>query len=175
MRISTNGAASVNPSGPTGLGDFTTLALDINPTLTTTGFAADWTQYSYTVTGLAGATSCKIAFRYFVTSGGPQGANSDQIGVDQFSVDRLLSTPDFFANNFAIHPNPVKEVLTITAKNQTAIESVQLIDSSGRIVNQTNVSSSETTQINVSELNSGVYFVKIQSELGVGTSKFIKN
>lgn len=175
LRISTNGAASVNPASPTDLGDFTTLALDINPSLSTTGFATNWTLYSYIVSGLPAATSCKIAFRYFVTSGGPQGANSDQIGVDQFSVDRTLSTPDFFTNNFAMHPNPVEDVLNVTAKNQTSIESVQVSDTNGRIVNQTNGSTSETTQINVSQLNAGVYFIKVQSEMGVGTSKFIKN
>jgi len=175
LRISTNGAASVNPTGPTGLGDFTTLALDINPTLSTTGFATTWTQYSYTVTGMPVATSCKIAFRYFVTSGGPSGANSDQIGVDQFSVDRTLSTSDFFNSNFAMHPNPVKDVLNITSKNGVTIETVQVMDINGRVVNQINASSSENVQVNVTNLNSGVYFVKVQSELGVGTSKIIKN
>jgi len=175
LRISTNGAATVNPVGNTGVGDFTNLALEINPTLSPTGYATTWTQYSYTVSGLSGATSCKIAFRYFVTSGGPAGANSDQIGVDQFSVDRTLGTEDFFAGNFSIHPNPVTDVLNITSKTGVAIEKVGVVDMHGRTVNQINPASSETAQINVTDLANGVYFVKVQSEIGTGFSKFIKN
>ena len=175
MRISSNGAATVNPVGNMGVGDFTTLALDINPTLSPTGYATTWTQYSYTVTGLPTATNCKVAFRYFVTSGGPAGANSDQIGLDQYSIDRpVASTEDFFTSNFSMYPNPASDVLNITSKNGISIESAQILDIHGRIVNQMNASS-ENVQINVSNLNSGVYFVKVQSELGVGTSKIIKN
>lgn len=175
LRISTNGAATVNPIGNLGLGDFTTLALEINPTLSPTGYATTWTQYLYTVTGLPTATDCKIAFRYIVTSGGPLGANSDQIGLDQISVDRTLNTQDFFANNFSIHPNPAKDVLNITSKNGAIIERVAIVDMHGRTVNQANELSSETILMDVSNLAEGVYFVKVQSEFGVGTSKIIKN
>ncbi len=176
LRISANGAATVNPVGNLGLGDFTTLALEINPTLSPTGYATTWTQYSYTVTGLPVATDCKVAFRYFVTSGGPTGANSDQIGVDQYSIDRpVAGTEDFFTSNFSIHPNPAKEVLNVTSKNGAIIENVAIIDMHGRTVNQVNDSFSETIQINVADIANGVYFVKVQSELGVGISKFIKN
>jgi hypothetical protein len=175
LRISPNGATTVNPVGPTDVGDFTILALDINPTLSTTLYPNGWTLYSYTVTGLPVATSCKVAFRYFVTNGGPAGANSDQVAIDQYAIDRpVASASDFFTINFAMHPNPVKDVLNITAKNGASIESVQVVDINGRTVNQTIVGNA-TVQINVSNLNSGVYFVKVQSELGVGTSKIIKN
>ncbi len=174
LRISPNGSTAANPVGPTSVGDFTILALDINPTLSTSVYPNAWTLYSYTVTGLPVATSCKIAFRYFVPNGGPLGTNSDQVAIDQFSVDRTLSTPDFFANNFTMHPNPVSDVLNITSINQTTIESAQIIDINGRTVQQMQYNTN-TIQINASKLSAGVYFVKIQSELGLGTSKFIKH
>lgn len=173
MRIST--APSGDPSGNTGVGTYTTLALTINPNLTLTDYPNAWTQYLYTVTGLPTATQCKVAFRYFVTNGGPAGLNSDFIGIDTFSIDRTLSTDNFFASNFSIYPNPVADVLNIATKNGATIESAQVLDINGRIVNQTNVLGSDSIQINVSDLTSGVYFVKVQSELGVGTSKIIKN
>ncbi len=175
LRISTNGATSVNPVGPTGVGDFTTLAIDINPTQSLTAYPNAWTLYSYTVTGLPIATDCKVAFRYFVTNGGPLGTNSDQVAIDQYSIDRTLSTEDFFTSNFAIYPNPVKDILNIDSKNGATIESIQVVDVNGRIVNQTLLSGAESIQINVSNLNAGVYFVKVQSESGVGTAKIIKN
>jgi hypothetical protein len=49
------------------------------------------------------------------------------------------------------------------------------MDINGRIVSETNnANSSDAIQVNIGELNVGVYFVKVQSELGVGTSKIIK-
>lgn len=176
LRISTNGTASVNPVGPLGVGDFTTLAIAINPTLSPSGYPNTWTQYTYTVTGIPTITSCKVAFRYFVTNGGPSGTNSDQVGIDQYSIDRpVANTTDFFTSNFSMYPNPVAAILNITSKYGIAIETVQVFDINGRMINQIKTSIPESVQIDVLNLNSGVYFVKVQSELGVGTSKFIKN
>jgi hypothetical protein len=177
LRMSTAGAFSSDPTGgPTGVGDYTNLLVDVNPNLDLTSYPTTWGQFSYTVSGLAGPTDVKFAFRYFVTNGGANGSNSDIIGIDTFSVDRpVANTQEFFAGNFAIQPNPVTDVFTLNAKNGVAIEKVEVLDINGRIVNQVNGSSTDAIQVNVSELNSGVYFVRVQSDLGVGTSKIIKN
>jgi len=176
LRMSTNGAFTTDPSGgAAGLGDYTNLLVEVNAGLTTTDYPFTWTQYSYTVTGLTGLTDVKFAFRYYVTSGGPAGDNSDIIAIDDFSVDRpVASTQDFFASNFSIQPNPVNDVFNVTTKNGVAINNIQVVDINGRIVNQVNVSNVEAVQVNISDLNAGVYFVKVQSELGVGTSKIVK-
>lgn len=83
VRLSTNGASTNAGATSASVGDFTTLLLSVNPTLTTTGYPTAWTQYTINLSGLpAGITSGRIAFRYFVTNGGPAGANSDYIGID---------------------------------------------------------------------------------------------
>ena len=64
------------------VGDFTTLLLDINPTYTTTGYPNAWTQFTVTISGVGSPTPGRLAFRYFVENGGPNGANSDYIGID---------------------------------------------------------------------------------------------
>jgi len=71
----------------TDVGDFTTLLLDINPTLATgpSNYPEAWTQFSVTLSGIAAPTTGRIAFRYFVDNGGPAGANSNYIGVDDVS------------------------------------------------------------------------------------------
>jgi len=171
LRMSTT--ATVLPSsGSAGLGSFTTVCTTINPSLLG-GFVYSkvWTQYSYTVTGLAGPTAVKFAFRYFVTNGGPSGANSDIIGIDTFSVDRPLSSDSFFKNNFSIYPNPVNNVLNISVKNEMTINNLSITDLNGRVVS----TSSSSTSIDVSNLSSGVYFVSIETNEGKGTSKFVKN
>lgn len=86
VRLSTAGASTNVGTGPTGIGDFTTLLLDINPLYDTGGVYPEvWTEYTLTISGLAGPTSGRIAFRYFVEGGGPTGDNSNYIGVDTFS------------------------------------------------------------------------------------------
>jgi hypothetical protein len=75
--------------GANAVGDFSTLWLDVNPNLTATGFPVNWTKYTITVSGLAtGALiNARIGFRYFVPNGGPSGANSDMIGLDQLKFE----------------------------------------------------------------------------------------
>jgi len=81
VRMSTNGASSNVGSGLT-VGDFTTLMTSINPSLVLGVYPVTWTQYTITVSGLTAPTSGRIGFRYFVTSGGGSGSNSDFIGID---------------------------------------------------------------------------------------------
>ncbi len=175
LRLSTTGAATVAPSGGSaGVGDYTTLALSINPDLTTTGYPFTWTQYTYTVTGLPTATDCKIAFRYFVTSGGPSGDNSNIVGIDALSVDRTLGTNEFFAKNFSVYPNPAKDNVTINSNSTSLVNDVQVVDFNGRVVKSIKVNAT-STQINISDLAAGVYMLKATSDLGSGTAKIIKN
>jgi hypothetical protein len=82
LRLSTNGASTNVGVGATAVGDFTTLLLSVNPTLVVGVYPQIWTQYTATISGLPAPTSGRFAFRYFVTNGGPTGANSDYIGLD---------------------------------------------------------------------------------------------
>lgn len=176
LRMSTNGAATVNPAGgPTNLGDFTNLLVEINPALNLTSYPTTWTQFSYTVTGLSGPTAVKLGFRYFVTNAGPNGSNSDIIGIDTFSVDRPLGTSDFFAKNFTVFPNPANDILNITAKNNTEIKGIQITDLNGRVVKKMNQQTQAEVQINVADLTAGAYFISVETNDGNATSKFLKN
>jgi hypothetical protein len=82
VRLSSNGA-STNVGSGAAVGDFTSLLLSINPSLVVGGYPTTWTQYTITISGLSAPTSGRIAFRYFVTSAGSLGTNSDYIGIDQ--------------------------------------------------------------------------------------------
>ncbi len=133
------------------------------------------TNGAATVDPSTGPTAVKIGFRYFVTNGGPNGSNSDIIGIDTFSVDRPLGTQDFFAKNFVIFPNPAKEVLNIAAKNGMDIKGIQITDLNGRIVKSAAVQTQPEAQINIADLSAGAYFVSVQTNEGTTTSKFFKN
>lgn len=93
VRLSTTGSGlNVGTSSAT-VGDFTTLLLSVNPTLSTTGYPGAWTQYTATISGLTGPTAGRVAFRYFVTDGGANGVNSDYIGIDSYTYTSLSTPP----------------------------------------------------------------------------------
>ncbi|WP_313914959.1 choice-of-anchor J domain-containing protein, partial [Tahibacter sp.] len=85
---------SVSPDA-TALSSFPTVLKTINPTLTlnddptgANGYPKSaWAQFTLTnANGLPTSGQGRIAFRYWVTSGGPSGANSDFIGIDTVSI-----------------------------------------------------------------------------------------
>ncbi|MFT3981797.1 MAG: choice-of-anchor J domain-containing protein [Ferruginibacter sp.] len=82
LRMSTSGASVNVGATNTSVGDFSTVLVTVNPSLTTTGYPEVWTKYTVTISGLPAATTGRFAFRYFVTDGGPLGNNSNFIGVD---------------------------------------------------------------------------------------------
>ncbi|MEI2689633.1 MAG: choice-of-anchor J domain-containing protein [Anaerolineae bacterium] len=82
VRLSLAGASTNVGTSATDVGDFTTVLLDINPTLVSTGYPQAWTQYTATLSGIPLNATGRIAFRYFVTDAGPSGNNSNYIGID---------------------------------------------------------------------------------------------
>jgi hypothetical protein len=84
VRLNTANTGTNVGATPTSVGDFTTLLLDINPAYDVGGYPEGWTQFTVNLSGLAGPTDGRLAFRYFVEDGGPVGANSNVIGLDTF-------------------------------------------------------------------------------------------
>jgi hypothetical protein len=72
-------------------------------------------------------------------------------------------------SNISIYPNPVKDILYF--QSSSTIEQVSIYDISGRMFKQFANSSSE---INISNLASGIYLLKIRTEEGETVQKIIK-
>lgn len=96
LRFSSVGGSFVGDSAAD-VGTFTTLLLSVNPNLDVSGYPNVWTQYSATLSGLAGATNGTLAFRYFVEGGGPSGDNSDYIGIDTLQITAAVPEPTTYA------------------------------------------------------------------------------
>lgn len=82
LRLSTAGASTDVGADEFSVGDFDTLLLSVNPNLDVYGYPDVWTQFSATLSGIPPGATGRIAFRYFVTDGGPSGTNSNYIGID---------------------------------------------------------------------------------------------
>ena len=70
-----------------------------------------------------------------------------------------------------MYPNPAKNVLNIQAKQDVAVNSIEIYNQLGQIVMA--ITNFET-KIDVTDLASGTYFVKINTEKGSANSKFVK-
>jgi hypothetical protein len=92
LRFSNVGGVNVG-STPTSVGTFS-LLLSVNPTLAGGGFPETWTQYTSTISGLSGPTNGAVALRYFVTDAGPDGNNSNYIGIDTFKITAAVPVPE---------------------------------------------------------------------------------
>lgn len=67
------------------------------------------------------------------------------------------------ANNFNIYPNPAKDFVFLNLQNTAYPININLIDLSGKVLVSKNLKNADQTQmgLDVSDLNSGVYFIKI--------------
>lgn len=87
VRVNTlNSSADVGKDSNS-VGGFKQVILTINKDLLLQGagsYPEAWTKYTATISGMPVAKKSRIALRYYVTNGGPQGPNSLGIGVDKF-------------------------------------------------------------------------------------------
>lgn len=80
-----------------------------------------------------------------------------------------LENNSFIENNISLFPNPVTDVLILKTTNNIIIENNVVYNMLGKkILESTN------TKVNLEQLNSGVYFIKISTNAGNIHRKFIK-
>ncbi|QSB25179.1 T9SS type A sorting domain-containing protein [Flavobacterium sp. CLA17] len=90
------------------------------------------------------------------------------------STFKTLGTPDFeFSKYFSIYPNPVKDVLNIASKNNLEIGALAVYDILGQLVIAV-PNAHATSSIDVSNLRTGNYILKVKTDKGSSAVKFIK-
>ena len=152
-----------------------------NLTVGTGQSAADQTTIlqSYTnnsdvayTTHTASYTAPSSGIYYFgIHNNTPQATAQTFLFLDSISLTTNLSSNDNSISSLSIYPNPVTTMLNISNTNNVEIKNISVTDINGRVVkNETG----SLTQINVSDLNAGVYFVTIEAAEGKTTKKFIK-
>ena len=122
------------------------------------------------ISGLAGQANVYVAFRHYGVT------NEFTMEVDNVSVTATLplKTADFFASNFSVYPNPSADVINLTSSTSAAINNVELTDINGRVVKTVALAGVAQTQLNISDLTSGVYFLSVESDLGKGVTKIVR-
>ena len=96
--------------------------------------------------------------------------NPDADIISKNNTTTLSINQIAFENQVVIHPNPVKNILYIEVPNTIEIKKVTIYSLDGKLSKQTSMNS-----IDVSDLPSQTYLVKIETTRGVSLKKFIKH
>lgn len=97
---------------------------------------------------------------YSITSGLPTYLHSEDIGINNLNQSFLT-----------LYPNPTVEKLFIKLSLEQRIDKIEIYDISGKSLRNINVDKNE---INVSNLNTGIYIIKVYIKDKILSGKFIK-
>jgi hypothetical protein len=126
-------------------------------------------------------------FRFDYSKDGSWTGGSDCAWIDnvkfpatgQFAPeDSVVDFPEsiqntLISNSLTVYPNPASSQIIVSA--DCILQSVEIIDFNGKLVNKIIVSSGNQMTINVSDLAAGIYFVRVIDEKQqVAVRKFIK-
>ena len=86
----------------------------------------------------------------------------------------VLGTEDFvFSKYLTVYPNPTNDVLNLTAKQAIELQSIAIYNVLGQMVLSVPKAKGLST-VDVSNITAGNYFLKVVTDKGVSTVKFIK-
>ncbi len=96
-----------------------------------------------------------------VTQDFPFEINGTVLSINQNDFDAQVT----------LSPNPVKDMLTYSVPSNIVVKTAAIYDLNGKLVKEINGGSNE---VNVSQLSVGNYILKLTSDAGVTSKKFIK-
>ena len=153
------------------------IAWDANPDVTSwniqyrpvggTLASATSTTNSYNITGLTGLTTYEIQVQADCGNGNVSDwctaitAQTTNVGIENYLL-----------NSISLYPNPAKEYIDVRV-DELNVTNMEVYDVYGKLINTVNVIDNPT-RINVSNLASGMYFVRVTTEAGVATKSFVK-
>lgn len=117
---------------------------------------------------------------YFIIASMPEIFEDENPEFQLFSYEMsitnsLLSTPDFNASDFvSIYPNPIINSLHIDLEKDQINIDVELYSALGQRLLRQNFQNEKNIEMDLSNVNSGIYFLKVSSDIKSKTVKLIK-
>ena len=116
--------------------------------------------FSYTITTTGSSKELEIT-------------NAD--GDIAFYSSEPLSMSEFNVTQISIYPNPVKEELILHSASKSGNLKIKIFNTAGKLLSTQKLELQNQSSIAISQLATGIYFLKIQDENGNTTiKKFIK-
>ena len=98
------------------------------------------------------------------------------IELFQITVEIILDMREFRNNEFAIYPNPVKDIAYLSMQDNIIVQSMALYDINGRVIRNFTTPDAKglTTIVNLNGVEKGIYLLHIQSDEGFTVIKIYK-
>ena len=128
-----------------------------------------YVEYTYDIPLSADGLPVYIAIRCI---------SPDQFGfmLDDFKVTTTgLGVNESFSKKFGTYPNPVNSIVNVSNNDNIILTDVVINDINGRTVKNFKINNLSEVELNISDLNSGVYFMNINTNSGTAIKKIIKN
>ncbi len=128
---------------------------------------SDWTI-------LAGNLSNTIAVTVGSVSGNIEVVPSNDCGngeAQTLVVDVLTSTSELLETEFSVYPNPASTFISIETNAMELNSRIEIINTDGKVVYNGLLDNQMRKEINIENLNSGIYVIKITNNRN---SKFVK-
>ena len=121
--------------------------------------------------GIDDVTATTAGIMYFVCNNHFDSGMKGRIIVSGSSDIQGVETKKYFL----IYPNPGYDVITLSISGPIKLQEIRIVDLTGRIVQNINKpENSEKYQLDVSNLNKGVYFITLKSDKILASQKFTK-
>ena len=101
---------------------------------------------------------------------------SDWSDTIMATAQGLGGIDDYLLSSINLYPNPANDVVNVECRMQNAeyeVEAVEVYDVYGKLVN-TVVVNENPIRINISNLADGMYFVRVTTDAGAVTKRFVK-
>lgn len=105
---------------------------------------------------------------YVIVSNGD--CNSESSNIINYTENSTAGINDLTSNKFKISPNPFLDELTIDVNNSEI--HYQLLNSLGQVVTEGDIQ--QKTTISTTQLNAGIYLLKLENNQGIYLQKLIK-
>lgn len=128
----------------------------------------EWITYHIPLSDFTGLITKENIAQLIFSSNGTSTVYIDNI---YFSTDSTAGVEGFATSAFVMYPNPASEMLTI--RGNDVIEDVVVYNTLGQQVLRATPSATES-QLNVSQLQSGIYVITTKINGASSTQKFIK-
>ena len=137
-----------------------------------TGTESTLTTYNYSLAALNAEQN--IIFRIVFQS--DQSVTNQGVVIDDFLIGGTLASDSFNLNTITVYPNPSNGIFTILSNN-IPIEKIEVFDVMGKTINiENNVQTANNSSVlNLTQLATGIYFVRITSNNQKTIKRIIKN
>ncbi|MFZ5552859.1 MAG: T9SS type A sorting domain-containing protein [Bacteroidota bacterium] len=142
---------------------------------TLSGMAMSWANFTinFSYSDTTNPDTCVIVLR----ASGNNPTNNDYLWVDNLAFSGTVSTNDLYQDEIliSVSPNPATENIFVSSANGIIFQSFSVYDVKGSQIRSAELKNVSQFSLDLSALPKGEYFLKIKTETGWITKKFIKN